>query len=208
MSALRTNSFSSKVQPRLIQALGTCFVGATRWVALASDSRRRYRSSVSFLQVSLGIALLAILLASCTPYSFSGGRTALIKTIAVPVFENETSQFGLAEALTAGVVDGLVADNQVKVEDASRAEAVLNGRVLDYQRKAYTFDQNDQVKEYLVEIWVAADLVKRDGSGSVWTAASIRGFGDYAADSSETLGQQRAIKKITEDIINRTVKSW
>jgi outer membrane lipopolysaccharide assembly protein LptE/RlpB len=124
------------------------------------------------------------------------------------VFENETTQFGLAEALTSGVIDGLVADNQVKVEDPSTAEAVLNGRVLDYQRKAYTFDENDQVKEYLVEIWVAADLVKKDGSGSIWSAASIRGFGDYAADSSETLGQKRAIKKIAEDIINRTVKSW
>ena len=156
----------------------------------------------------VGLCLLAWVFLSCTPYSFSGGRTALVKTVAVPVFENETTQFGLAEALTGGIIDGFVADNQVKVADASTAEAVLNGRVLDYQRKAYTFDQNDQVREYLVEIWVAADLVKKDGSGSVWSAASIRGFGDYAADSSETMGQQRAIKKIAEDIINRTVKSW
>ncbi len=160
---------------------------------------------------SPGIGLLILLCGitlSCTPYSFSGGRTALVKSVAVPVFENETTQFGLAEALTKGIIDGLVEDNQVKVEDASIAEAVLNGRVLDYQRKAYTFDQNDQVKEYMVEINVAADLVKRDGTGSVWNAAAIRGFGTYGADTAETVGQERAIKKITEDIINRTVKSW
>jgi len=156
----------------------------------------------------LNLCILAWVSLSCTPYSFSGGRTALVKSMAVPVFENETTQFGLAEALTSGIIDGIVEDNQVKIEDATTAEAVLNGRVLDYQRKAYTFDENDQVKEYLVEIWVAADLVKKDGTGSIWNAASIRGFGDYAADSSETIGQQRAIKKITEDIINRTVKSW
>lgn len=165
------------------------------------------RFVVKMAGVGLVILLCGVML-SCTPYSFSGGRTALVKSVAVPVFENETTQFGLSEALTKGIIDGLVEDNQVKVEDASTAEAILNGRVLDYQRKAYTFDQNDQVKEYMVEIYVAADLVKRDGTGSVWNAASIRGFGSYGADTVETVGQERAIRKITEDIINRTVKSW
>jgi len=95
----------------------------------------------------ISLCLLVWLFLSCSPYSFSGGRTALVKSVAVPVFENETTQFGLAEALTGGIINGLVEDNQVKVEDASIAEAILNGRVLDYQRKAYTFDENDQVRE-------------------------------------------------------------
>lgn len=147
-------------------------------------------------------------LAACSPYSFTGGRTALVKTIAIPQFANDTAEFGLAEALTEGIINGFVEDNQVKVVDASAAEASLSGRVTDYQRKAYTFDETDQVNEYIVEIWVAADLVRKDGSGSVWTQPSIRGFGIYPADSAEALGQTRAIAKITEDIINLTVRSW
>jgi hypothetical protein len=172
------------------------------------SSRRSRADWRLFRTAGVSLCLLVWLCVSCSPYSFSGGRTALVKSVAVPGFENETTQFGLAEALTGGIINGLVEDNQVKVQDASIAEAILNGRVLDYQRKAYTFDENDQVKEYLVEIWVSADLVKRDGTGSVWSAASIRGFGSYGSDTLETVGQERAIKKITEDIINRTVKSW
>jgi hypothetical protein len=151
---------------------------------------------------------LAFALVACSPYSFSGGRTALVKTISIPMFGNETAEFGLAEALTEGIINGFVEDNQIKVVDESTAEAALTGRVTDYQRKAYTFDETDQVNEYIVEIWVAADLARKNDSGSVWTQPSLRGFGIYPADSAESLGQRRAIEKITEDIINLTVRSW
>ncbi|MEW5874431.1 MAG: LPS assembly lipoprotein LptE [Candidatus Zixiibacteriota bacterium] len=158
---------------------------------------------------ALALSLIAaLLLASCSPYSFSGGRTALVESVAVPIFGNDTAEFGLAEALTEGIINGFVADNQVKVVDQGSAQAVLNGKVVEYQRKAYTFDENDQVQEYIVEIYVDADLVKADGSGAVWSAPRMRGFGVYAADSAETVGQRGAIAKITEDIINRTIKSW
>lgn len=158
---------------------------------------------------TLAVALtLAAVVAGCSPYSFSGGRTALVQSIAVPVFENDTAEFGLGEILTAGIIDGFVADNQVKVLPADQAEAILQGRITDYQRKAYTFDENDQVNEYIVEILVAADLVKQGGEASVWNQPSIRGFGVYSADSSETVGQRRAIEKVTEDIINLTIRSW
>lgn len=157
---------------------------------------------------TVAIMVLSVTVGTCSPYSFSGGRTALVETLVVPVFENDTAEFGLAEALTEGVIDGFVEDNQIKVVDAGSAEASLQGRVTNYQRKAYTFDETDQVKEYIVEIWVDADLVRSDGSGSVWTQPGIRGFGIYPSDSSEVLGQQLAIEKITEDIINLTIRSW
>jgi hypothetical protein len=37
----------------------------------------------------------------------------------------------------------------------------------------------------------------------------MRGFGVYKADTEdEQLGQKRAIEKLSEDILNRTIKSW
>ena len=86
--------------------------------------------------------------------------------------------------------------------------ATLTGRVKEYKRKAYTFDDSDQVNEYMVEIWVAVGLRKKGDTIAVWDAPNMRGFGIYSADSAETQGQTRAIEKITEDVINRTIKSW
>jgi hypothetical protein len=152
---------------------------------------------------------VAALAVSCTPYSFSGGRTALVQTVAVPTFENRTTEFGLPETLTRGIIDGFVNDNQIKVVDQGQAEAILSGSIADYKRRAYTFDENDRVTEYMVEIWVDASLRKRASDEEVWTAERMRGFGVYKADTEdEQTGQKRAIDKLAEDILNRTIKSW
>ena len=157
----------------------------------------------------LPVICLCLLLSACSPYSFSGGRTALVSTVAVPLFENQTPEFGLAEDLTQGIVTGFVEDNQIKVLDAASAEAILSGRIVDYKRKAYTFDQADQVSEYMVEISVSAELVKRATADTVWTVDRLRGSGIYKAEGEEEeQGQVRAIAKIAEDILNRTIRSW
>ncbi|MEW5701119.1 MAG: LptE family protein [Candidatus Zixiibacteriota bacterium] len=155
------------------------------------------------------LLLIGIGLLGCAPYSFSGGRTALVASITVPIFENQTPEFGLAEDLTQGIINGFVEDNQVKVVDASAAEAILTGRIVDYKRRAYTFDATDRVSEYIVEIWVTADLTKKGEETPVWAVERMRGFGPYKADSEdEQKGQERAIAKLAEDLLNRTIKSW
>jgi hypothetical protein len=161
------------------------------------------------MMATSAMTVVIAIASSCSPYSFSGGRTALVKTVAVPIFENRTTEFGLPEAITSGIIDGFVDDNQIKVVDQSTAEGVLSGAIVEYKRRAYTFDETDRVTEYIVEIWVDAELFKQDGGVSIWKAERMRGFGVYKADSEdEQMGQGRAIDKLAEDILNRTIKSW
>lgn len=159
---------------------------------------------------ALTFAIAVLMTASaCSPYSFSGGRTALVQSVAVPIFENRTTEFGLAESITSGIINGFIEDNQIKVLDQNVAEAIMNGAIVDYKTRAYTFDETDRVTEYIVEIWVDAELITREDARSVWKADRARGFGIYKADSEdERLGQTRAIEKLAEDLLNRTIKSW
>ena len=155
------------------------------------------------------IAIVGMAAFGCSPYSFSGGRTALVQSVAVPIFENRTTEFGLPETITSGIINGFIEDNQIKVLDQADAEAILTGAIVEYKRGSYTFDETDRVSEYIVEIWVDAELNKKEGETSVWKAERMRGFGVYKADTEdEQLGQTRAIKKLSEDILNRTIKSW
>ena len=155
------------------------------------------------------VLLLTIVAYGCSPYSFSGGRTALVQSVTVPIFENRTTEFGLAETITSGIIDGFIDDNQIKVLDQANAESILTGSIVEYKRGSYTFDETDRVTEYIVEIWVDAELKKKEGDVSVWKAERMRGFGVFKADSEdEQLGQTRAIEKLSEDILNRTIKSW
>lgn len=157
----------------------------------------------------IAIGVFAASLMACSPYSFSGGKTALVQSVAVPIFENRTTEFGLPETITSGIIDGFIEDNQIKVFDQANAEAILTGAIVEYKRRSYTFDETDRVTEYIVEIWVDAELVKKEGETSVWKAERMRGFGVYKADTEdEQMGQTRAIEKLSEDILNRTIKSW
>lgn len=133
----------------------------------------------------------------------------MVQSVAVPIFENRTTEFGLAESITSGIINGFIEDNQIKVLDQNAAEAVMNGTIVDYKTRAYTFDETDRVTEYIVEIWVDAEMITREDARSVWKADRARGFGIYKADSEdERLGQTRAIEKLAEDLLNRTIKSW
>jgi len=175
-----------------------------RRVALNGPCRRAFQVAGS---ACCAVAIAAL---GCSPYSFSGGKTALVQSAHVPQFENETAEFGLGEALTQGIIEGFIEDNQIKIVSADDAEAILTGRVVEYRRKAYTFDETDRVTEYIVEIWVTADLSKKgEPPETIWQAERLRGFGIYDADEEdEQAGQERAIAKIAEDLLNKTIKSW
>jgi outer membrane lipopolysaccharide assembly protein LptE/RlpB len=151
---------------------------------------------------------LALILCGCGVYSFSGSMSSGIESVAVPVFENESVEYGIAENLTTVVIEVLVADNSLKVVTRSKADAVLEGDIIRYHRSAYTYDENDQVQEYKVDITTKVRLNKSDGS-LVWEEEALSGYGIYnAADETEEEGKSRAIAKIAADIVNRTVRDW
>jgi len=151
---------------------------------------------------------MALALAGCGVYSFSGSMGSGIETIAVPVFENKSVEFGIAEELTSGVIDEFVSDNTLKVIPKSNADAILSGTIARYDRVAYTYDENDQVQEYKVNITVSVNLSKSDGT-IVWEEAALNAYGIYSADNeTEEDGKARAIAKVAEDIVNLTIRDW
>ncbi len=145
---------------------------------------------------------------TCGPYSFTGSGLPGIKTIAVPLFENLTEEYGIREELTNKLVQAFVQDNTLKIVNERIADAVLRGTILKYQKEAYTFDENENVKEYIARIYVKVIVEDKKHSKNVWEEENLQGWGTFPADSSEAYGKSKAIDKLTEDIVNRTVKGW
>jgi hypothetical protein len=159
-------------------------------------------------EMLLAGCIAALMLGGCGVYSFSGSMSSGLESVAVPVFENESVEYGIAEDLTSGIIERFVSDNTLKVIPRSKADAVIDGVILRYERVAYTYNENDEVQEYKVNIVAKVRLNKSDG-GLVWEDESLSGYGIYKADGeSEEEGKSRAIARIAEDIVNRTVKDW
>ncbi len=160
-------------------------------------------------RVYLLLPIIAIL-AGCGCYSFSGSTLpSHIKTVAVPLFTNRTTQYGIEEKLTESLINALVRDNTLKVVPEGRADSVLRGSIVDYKKEAYTFDENENVKEYIVRIYVTASFEDLRKKRELWKEEKLEGWGFYLAQGeTEDDAQERAIAKLSEDLVNKLIAGW
>jgi len=155
------------------------------------------------------LALLWLAVGGCGPYSFNPSGRSALKSIAVPLFENQTREYGIRELLTEGVINGFIRDGTLAVVNEKRAEAVLRGSVLSYVRQPYTYEADESVQEYRVIITIQARLEDPVRRQVVWEEAQLVQWGNFKANGeSEDDGKIRAVEKLAEDIVNRTVRSW
>src|SRR5437867_950514 len=113
------------------------------------DRMPRTRARVAWLA---GLALGA---GSCAYTTSTALLPTHIKTIAIPVFENQTTEYTLEQELTQAVIDRFVQDNHLKVVDERSANAVLRGKITDYRNTVFGFSAAVQAQEYRVTVEVS-----------------------------------------------------
>ena len=150
---------------------------------------------------------MALLVNGCV-YSFNPGGKSSIKSIAVTQFENKTIEAGLSSRMTDLVIDAIIADGNLKVASESDADAVMIGTLSSYERKAYTFDEADNVSQYAVKLVFDITLQNSADGNQIWKEV-FYSEGVYSADEeTEEDGQARAAAKLVVDVLNRTTKDW
>jgi hypothetical protein len=155
------------------------------------------------------ILCLLFFISGCGVYSFSGSSLGGIKTIAIPLFDNQTDQYGIREDLTEKIADRFVQDNTLKVVNEKIADSILRGTIVKYSRESHTFDENENIKEYIARIWVKVSFEEKKNKKVLWKEDNLLGWGIYSAQNeTEDQGKQRAIEKLAEDIVNKTIKGW
>ncbi len=82
------------------------------------------------------------------------------KTIAIPVFQNETMEPVIEETLTMGVIKGFREDARINVVNQDMADLILLGKVISFQEIPLSFDSDQNVLEYRIEATAHFDLVK------------------------------------------------
>lgn len=174
--------------------------------------RKRAQRAASWLFVALG----ALILPSCGIYSTSpGSLPGHIKTLAVPAFENKTTQVGLDEEITQAVITRFVDDNHLKIVSESDANAVLSGSVVDYKNSVFGFTGREQAQEYRVTITVAVRLMDKVKNRELWRDDDMVKTQNYYVISvpgqepqDEVSGRKQAVQKIADEILSRTIENW
>jgi hypothetical protein len=160
----------------------------------------------------VGAAMLT--LGGCGYYSTSSRTAKDIKSVAVPFFENGTSEPNLEVTITEQIIDNLVLDNTLKVKDEAYADAVLTGVIVEFFNRPFSFDTELNAQEYHVVIKVKATLFDRRKNTAIWEDAIISGDGNYFVESVGEPAQTfdgavaESVREITERILNMTVQEW
>ncbi len=135
--------------------------------------------------------------------------------MAIPVFENGTSEPGIEQEITQQITREFVADNTLQVVPEGRADAGIYGRILRYENRVFGYDAKGETQQYEVIVVVAIefkDLVKRK---TLWQEGEMVGRSTYYVVATsgqppqdEVSGRTEAIRLLASDILNRTVRSW
>ena len=159
---------------------------------------------------------MIFLLVSCGYYSTSGRTAGDIKKIAVPYFENGTSEPSIEIEITQHIIDGLIKDNTLKVVSDEEADAILEGTVIDYRNIPFTFAEGNnaeiQAEQYRLFIGLRVSLLNRKDNDYIWENKRITAHGDYYLETTSDQNYDKALENVYTDIVeailSSTVQDW
>ncbi|MDP6628960.1 MAG: LptE family protein [Candidatus Marinimicrobia bacterium] len=181
---------------------------------------------------TLLFVIWAALTTSCMYYSMAGSIPAHINSIAIPIVENQTAEFGMSESVTENLLVKFNEENILRVTDEDQATSILRGTITRVSDAPYTFTKEEAVTEYRFTVhmkveWydVREDKNLLEKSFSGWGAYGLSGDissdaidndGDGLIDGEDDdeFGDPRefattvAVTKIAEDVLNEIMTSW
>lgn len=135
-----------------------------------------------------------------------------IKSIYIPIFINQTFQYGLEEVITNMVIEEFIKDGRLEVRESADAE--LKGTVIFYEKAPFSYDKKGNVDKYKVTIRVSFGLTD---DKLLWqeewqeTVLYIPSTSSYEARDFDITSEQeainKAISKIAYYIVSRTIKN-
>ena len=161
------------------------------------------------------VLVAALAVSSCAYTTSSALLPPHLKTIAIPVFENATSEYSIQQDITQAVIDRFVQDNHLKIVDERSANAVLRGKVVLYRNTVFGFSATTQASEYRVTISVSVTIKDVVKNREMWKDENLtKTTNYYVVDvpgqkaQTELDGRKDAISKIADEIVARTVEGW
>jgi len=178
-----------------------------------------------------GLIIVAVL-AGCG-YTTQSSLDPQYRTIYVAPFENQSRAYNLQAPLTNAIRRKFIMDGRLRVVEHNRADLVLEGVILNYQLRGLTFDEADDVTQFLTVITAGARLSNGETGEIVWqdtllsgettyytrqtgqTADRLRGNAgafvptvrSFASDE-ENRGASEALEQLATELYYRTVEPW
>src|SRR6185503_5798470 len=81
-------------------------------------------------------------------YTLSSVLPAHIKTLAVPVFANNTVEYGLSDDVTQALSDAFLREGRLRLVSERDADAILRGTVVSYKNQVFGYTRAERATQY------------------------------------------------------------
>jgi outer membrane lipopolysaccharide assembly protein LptE/RlpB len=155
----------------------------------------------------LAVALAVMALAGCG-YSLRGNLPAHIKTVAVPILTNKTTEPAVENSITAAIVDAFANSGKLKVVPLGEADSVLEGEIVGYQLQSVAFDQRLNVREYRLQVTLNVQFRDARRGEMLWRQEGLQEFADFRVpgQAAATISREEgAVREAARDIGRKIV---
>jgi len=165
-------------------------------------------------QIALLLALVFLSHTGCGVYTFSQSTLpGYLKTIDIPLFENQSTRPDVAENLTSALTREVIGASGTNLRLVQgRGDASINGTVISYIHEEYDYDvtrvREAEINEFIVRITVDVSFTDNKKSEAIYKG-TIRGEGPYEARTqTEEDGLRAAVDDVIDQIIQNSIEGW
>lgn len=144
------------------------------------------------------------------------------RTIAIEPFQNKVGYLNEGNRglyiplMETNVHDAIVTrfqqDGHLKIAKSGKADLVLKGDLIRFDRDDITLNDDQNVTKYRLTITVSLVLIDPADGKEVWSEPSFAGEADYytagPSARSESAALQDALTDLSRRIVERTLENW
>lgn len=155
-------------------------------------------------------AILLVFLVSGCGYRVGSLLPKDLKTIAVPMFKNNTPEPEIETMITNGIIQEFILDGTLKVVEEDVADTLLLGEIIDYRREPIRYTKDEVTKEYRLVIAVKIRFEDMLRNESTWENPRVEGYVEFFVGSSlpesERLNLPVAVKDLAHHVVEKVVE--
>lgn len=124
---------------------------------------------------------------------------------------------GIETDISREVINKFLFDGNLKPVKKDSADLILKGELIEFRRDALSYDDNDQVTEYRINVAVNISLWDAKEGRTAWEESNFTGYTTYFTSfatgasierKSDDTAVNDAIKDLARRIVERTVEEW
>ena len=119
---------------------------------------------------------------------------------------------GLETDITRAVIDDFIINRYLAVKGRDKAALLLKGELTSFRQYALSYDKNENVVEFRIELLVDMELYDNRKAKLIWSEKGFMGQTDYTITGpnaqTEAGALKAAVKDLARRIVERTVETW